>query len=98
MVVDPIIQAEFERNLSWKRSWPRCVLGSVASIEIFVGLIIFLTEICNILMDFWHTNVFGGIWASIMIFINVIVIYATAQNSDSYFNNQWTFQVSEVIF
>ncbi|CAF3489359.1 unnamed protein product [Rotaria sp. Silwood1] len=77
MVVDPIIQAEFERNLSWKRSWPRCVLGSVASIEIFVGLIIFLTEICNILMDFWHTNVFGGIWASIMIFINVIVIYAT---------------------
>ncbi|CAF1031580.1 unnamed protein product [Rotaria sordida] len=77
MAIDPIIQAEFERNLSWKRSWPRCFLGSIASIEMFLGLIILLTEACNILMDFWHTNIFGGIWASIIIFINVIVIYAT---------------------
>ncbi|CAF2469618.1 unnamed protein product [Rotaria sp. Silwood2] len=77
MTVDPIIQAEFERNLSWKRSWPRCLLGSIASIEAFIGVIILLTECCNILMDFWHTNIFGGIWASIIVFINVIVIYAT---------------------
>ena len=39
--------------------------------------IILVTEIFNILMDFWHTNVFGGIWASIILLINWILIFVT---------------------
>ncbi|UJR30891.1 hypothetical protein I4U23_018401 [Adineta vaga] len=70
MVIGPTIQAEFERNLVWKRSWPRCFLGLLLVIETVIGVVIFLTEVLNILMDFWHTNIFGGIWASFAIFIN----------------------------
>ncbi|CAF4076828.1 unnamed protein product, partial [Rotaria sp. Silwood2] len=32
-------------------------------------------EIFNILVDFWHTNIFGGIWASIILLINWILIF-----------------------
>jgi hypothetical protein len=39
MAVDPPIQAEFERNLTWKRSWPRCFLGLIATIEVLMGLV-----------------------------------------------------------
>ena len=28
-------------------------------------------------MDFWHANVFGGIWASLILFINWILIFVT---------------------
>jgi hypothetical protein len=30
-------------------------------------------------MDFWHTNIFGGIWASIILLINWILIFATGK-------------------
>jgi hypothetical protein len=30
-------------------------------------------------MDFWHTNIFGGIWASIFVFINWILIFVTGK-------------------
>jgi len=39
MPVDPPIQAKFERNLLWKRSWPRCFLAYAASTEILMGLV-----------------------------------------------------------
>jgi hypothetical protein len=39
MVVEPAVQAKFERNLAWKRSWPRCFLGFVATLEILIGLV-----------------------------------------------------------
>jgi len=39
MTVDPLVQARFERNLTWKRSWPRCFLGFAATVEIFIGLV-----------------------------------------------------------
>jgi hypothetical protein len=39
MPVDPPIQAKFERNLIWKRSWPRCFFGLAATLEIFLGLV-----------------------------------------------------------
>ncbi|CAF0851737.1 unnamed protein product [Adineta ricciae] len=77
MAVDPTIQAQFERDYIWKRSWPRCFLGLITIVEVLLGLVIFLTEVLNILMDFWHTNIFGGIWASFTILINWILLYMT---------------------
>jgi hypothetical protein len=38
------------------------------------------------LMDFWHTNIFGGFWGSILIFINWILIYVTGRNEIIYLN------------
>lgn len=35
-------------------------------------------------MDFWHTNIFGGIWGSIIIFINWILIYVTGRKVNMY--------------
>ncbi|CAF0910691.1 unnamed protein product [Adineta steineri] len=78
MAMEPVIQAEFERNYAWKRSWPRCFIAFLAALEMLLGLIIFLTEAGNILMDFWHTNIFGGIWAGIVIFIHWILLFVTA--------------------
>ncbi|CAF0957916.1 unnamed protein product [Didymodactylos carnosus] len=49
----------------------------VATIEIILGLAIFITEILNIIVEFWYMNVFGGIWGSIILFINWITIYTT---------------------
>ncbi|CAM4806392.1 unnamed protein product [Rotaria magnacalcarata] len=77
MPIDPILQAQFERNLAWKRSWPRCLLGFISSTESFVALVILLTEAGNVLVDFWHTNLFGGVWTSFVLFINIILIYST---------------------
>ncbi len=39
MTVDSVTQAKFERNLTWKRSWPRCFLGSLATVEVLMGLV-----------------------------------------------------------
>lgn len=96
MTIEPAIQAQFERNLTWERSWPKCFLALLATVEIILGLVstkkstvfniisiinsfqaIIITEIFNILVDFWHTNVFGGIWASIILFVNWILIFVT---------------------
>jgi len=43
--------------------------------------LILATEICNILADFWYTNVFGGIWGFIVLFANWILIFITGRIS-----------------
>lgn len=43
---------------------------------------IFFTEVLNILMDFWYTNVFGGIWVSIILFVNWILIFVTGREKE----------------
>lgn len=39
MTIEPAIQAKFERNLTWKRSWPRCFLALIATVEILLGIV-----------------------------------------------------------
>ncbi|CAF1197581.1 unnamed protein product [Rotaria sordida] len=75
MIVEPEVQTQFERNLLWKRSWPRCFLACIATVEIILAVAIAVTEIFNILVDFWHTNIFGGIWTSIILLVNWILIF-----------------------
>ncbi len=38
-MVEPAIQARFERNLTWERSWPKCFLGLLATLEIILALV-----------------------------------------------------------
>lgn len=45
--------------------------------------ILLVTEVFNILMDLWHANVFGGIWAGIILFVNWILIFVTGMKSFS---------------
>lgn len=30
------------------------------------------------MVDFWHTNVFGGVWATIILYVNLILIFVTS--------------------
>jgi len=39
MPVEPAIQAKFERNLIWERSWPKCFLAVLATVEILLALV-----------------------------------------------------------
>lgn len=39
MTVDPYVQAEFERNQTWERSWPKCFFAVIAVVEILLALV-----------------------------------------------------------
>jgi len=83
MTVPPALQAQFERNLAWQKSWPRCFFALSASVQVVLGIVIFVTEVFNVVMEFWYMNVFGGVWGSIVLLINWITIYSTVCCSPS---------------
>lgn len=39
MTIDPVVQTKFERNLTWERSWPKCFLALVATVEIILAIV-----------------------------------------------------------
>lgn len=39
MALDPILQAKIEKDLVWKKSWPRCFLSLMTSFEILLGVV-----------------------------------------------------------
>jgi hypothetical protein len=52
MPIEPAIQANFERNIIWERSWPRCILAIIAIVELMLGLVKLLLEFLVCIQSF----------------------------------------------
>ncbi|CAF4115611.1 unnamed protein product [Rotaria magnacalcarata] len=57
-----------------ERPFSRWWLVIIVIIQMMMAFVIILTEIGNILVDFWFTNVFAGLWTGLFIFASALSI------------------------
>jgi hypothetical protein len=57
------------------KCWQICI----GVLLLLLSIVIALTEVGNVLVEFWHTNVFAGFWASLLVVQSAIAVISTRE-------------------
>jgi hypothetical protein len=59
--------------------WPRCFINFMAVIEVIAVILLLFTELCNVLANFWITNVFAGGWCGLIMLIHAVLSFVNGK-------------------
>ena len=63
----------------WSQYWNSCLIGSIATLQLIMSLVIAGVEIGNALVDLYKANVYSGFWSFPFMLAAAIATYASGK-------------------